>query len=364
MQCLSITPIQMTGWHGEALDIGGLLQHSMIGLLEILPMLASESTGVKAKWSRLWPYSMLCAGANSDSWAGRRREYAANTHTMWAHTIVIECRNYMMLLENAEAQCMQYCMGNILWGVKDHGQKPGKSYVIHITISPTPASTTMPGSAAHAKAHGNFTHITQKNSNGPKKPAHIKKATGQGDSHEFEPTPSQQPGLQSLSIEGPMTILAEPTEKEIASMVDEMVDEELECFKRNHFLPQKGTCSVVPSFLTISDIQSIDVDGVDSQNITNIFIITKDWTQNGVNHGPIACSMLEQCLTSGLDEHGNLPVIELQCSHILCIIMLHIINGHIKLSCSNYLILLDSLQDYWQGDNVPDKDVISAIQNG
>ncbi|KAG1762332.1 hypothetical protein EV702DRAFT_1228544 [Suillus placidus] len=131
----------------------------------------------------------------------------------------------------------------------------------------------------------------------------------------------------------------------------------------------------------------MDVDGVDSQDwndwdgpqywrriaslhgwstgdITDVSMITKDWTQNGVDHGPIACSVLEQCLTSGLDEHGNLPVVEVQCSHILRIMMLRIIAGRIKLSCSDYLILLDSPQDYWQEDDVPDEDVISAIQNG
>ncbi|KAG2108217.1 uncharacterized protein F5147DRAFT_652941 [Suillus discolor] len=73
--------------------------------------------------------------------------------------------------------------------------------------------------------------------------------------HKYEPTPSPQPALKSPSIEGQQTILIEPTEDEIASIVNKMVDEELEVFRRNHFLPQRGTCPM--SSLTISDAQCI-----------------------------------------------------------------------------------------------------------
>jgi hypothetical protein len=64
--------------------------------------------------------------------------------------------------------------------------------------------------------------------------------------------------------------------------------------------------------------------------------------QHRVDHGPIVCSVLEQCLASGLDDHGNLPVLKVQCGHILHITMLCMIAGHMKLSYSDYLILLDS----------------------
>jgi hypothetical protein len=47
-----MAPIQMTGRCGEAQDIGGLLQYSMVGQQEILPTLASElRTGNKIEWS-------------------------------------------------------------------------------------------------------------------------------------------------------------------------------------------------------------------------------------------------------------------------------------------------------------------------
>jgi hypothetical protein len=48
---MSMALIQMTGRCGEAQDIGGLLQHSMVGQQEILPTLASElRTGNKMEW--------------------------------------------------------------------------------------------------------------------------------------------------------------------------------------------------------------------------------------------------------------------------------------------------------------------------
>ncbi|KAG1729381.1 hypothetical protein EDB19DRAFT_1832425 [Suillus lakei] len=82
------------------------------------------------------------------------------------------------------------------------------------------------------------------------------------------------------------------------------------------------------------------------------------------NCGPIACSVLEQCLNTGLDEHGHLPLFQVQCGHKLRINMLHIIAGHIKKSCSDYHMLLDSPPDSWVADDMPDEEVINAIQNG
>lgn len=196
-----------------------------------------------------------------------------------------------------------------------------------------------------------------------------------------------------------------------AAMVNEMEDEELELFRKNNFFPQKGTCPVVPVgfivdhsdhfFAVIFDYQhrtahvlgrhtsdsSTNVDEVDPHDwtdwngpqywrrigslhgwstgdATDVSVITKDWVQHGVDRGPIVCSVLEQCLASGLDDHGNLPVLKVQCGHILRITMLCTIAGRMKLSCSDYLILLDSPQDYWREDDVADEDAISAIQNG
>ncbi|KAG1731401.1 hypothetical protein EDB19DRAFT_1831721 [Suillus lakei] len=80
--------------------------------------------------------------------------------------------------------------------------------------------------------------------------------------------------------------------------------------------------------------------------------------------GPITCSVLEQCLNTGLDEHGHIPLFQVQCGHKLHINMLHIVAGHIKKSCSDYCMLLDNPPDGWVADDMPDEEVINAIQNG
>ncbi|KAG1834023.1 hypothetical protein DFJ58DRAFT_670739 [Suillus subalutaceus] len=194
-------------------------------------------------------------------------------------------------------------------------------------------------------------------------------------------------------------------------MGNEVVDEEVQHFRRNNFLPPDGICPVLPVgfivhhsehlFAVIFDYQrrnvhvlgrhisndAMNVDGVDPDDwnqwrgpeywrriaglhgwragdATDISVMTMDWEQNGVDCGPIACSVLEQCLKSGLDEHGDLPAFHIQCGHRLRIHMLHVIAGRIKLCCSDYLMLLDSPQDDWRPDELPDEDIINAIQNG
>ncbi|KAG2108265.1 uncharacterized protein F5147DRAFT_773848 [Suillus discolor] len=182
--------------------------------------------------------------------------------------------------------------------------------------------------------------------------------------------------------------------------------EEKELFKRNYFLPREGRCPMVPVgfivhhsqhfFVVIFDYQrqrarilgchisedAMNVDGVDPHDwedwggpeywtrigdlhewslgdVSDVSVITKDWVQNGLDCGPIACSVLEQCLASGINEGGHLPVFEVQCGHLL-----RIIAGHVKLSCSDYLMLLDSSQDDWREEELPDEDLINDIQNG
>ncbi|KAG1789583.1 uncharacterized protein HD556DRAFT_1492627, partial [Suillus plorans] len=99
-------------------------------------------------------------------------------------------------------------------------------------------------------------------------------------------------------------------------------------------------------------------------DVTKISVIHRDWMQNGVDCGPIACSVLQQCLASGLDEIGGLPTFHVQCGHKLRIHMLRVVAGRIKLSCSDYLMLLDSQRHHWSEDEFPDEDTINDIQNG
>ncbi|KAG1817591.1 uncharacterized protein BJ212DRAFT_1480154 [Suillus subaureus] len=194
---------------------------------------------------------------------------------------------------------------------------------------------------------------------------------------------------------------------------NDIEDEEVENFWRNNLLPHKGICPVLPvrfvvhhsqHFFTVifdyqqhkvhvlgcyitADDNAMDINGMDPDNwnewngleywrrigvlhgwktgdVTDVSVIFVDWEQNGVDCGPIACSVLKQCLNSGLDEHGDLPVFQIQCGHRLRIHMLCVITGRIKICCSDYLMLLDSSLDDWQQDDIPDEDIINAIQNG
>ncbi|KAG2045422.1 hypothetical protein BDR06DRAFT_1015696, partial [Suillus hirtellus] len=106
------------------------------------------------------------------------------------------------------------------------------------------------------------------------------------------------------------------------------------------------------------------IHGWSTGDVSHVTVISKDWAQNGVDCGPIACSVLEQCLSSGLDAHGDLPVLKVQCGHILRIKMLSVIAGRIRLSCSDFLMLLDNPHNDWRHDDVPDEDVINSIQHG
>ncbi|KAG1795963.1 uncharacterized protein HD556DRAFT_1234984 [Suillus plorans] len=193
--------------------------------------------------------------------------------------------------------------------------------------------------------------------------------------------------------------------------VNDITPEEKALFKRNYFLPREGRCPMVPVgfivhhsehfFVVIFDYErrrahilgrhisedAMNVDGVDPHDwddwggpeywrrvgelhdwspgdISGVSVITKDWVQNGLDCGPIACSVLEQCLASGIDEDGHLPGFEVLCGHLLRMKILCIIAGRVKISCSDYLMLLDSSRDDWREDELPDEDLINDIQNG
>ncbi|KAG1718252.1 uncharacterized protein EDB91DRAFT_1066822, partial [Suillus paluster] len=194
-------------------------------------------------------------------------------------------------------------------------------------------------------------------------------------------------------------------------MANNMADEDMELFRRNHFVPHEGACPVVPVgfivhdsecfFAVILDFQkctahvlgrqmsdgAIDVDGADPHDwsnwrgpeywrkiaalhdwspgdVTDVSVIPRDSTKTGVDCGPMACSVLEQCMISGVDERGNLPPFQVQCGHKLRIHMLRMVAGCIKMSCSDYLMLLDNRPDDWLEDDMPDEEVINSIQNG
>ncbi|KAG1718054.1 uncharacterized protein EDB91DRAFT_1067025, partial [Suillus paluster] len=195
------------------------------------------------------------------------------------------------------------------------------------------------------------------------------------------------------------------------AMTDDMTEEGVELFRRNHFVPREGACPMVPVafivhhsnhfFTVIFDFQgrlahvlgrhisddAMDVDGVNPhdwkdwrgpefwkriaalhgwspEDVDDVVLIPRDWEQNGVDCGPIACSVLEQCINTGLDEHGHLPSFHVKCGHLLRIKILHIIAGRIKTSCHDYLMMLDNPPDDWSADDMPDEEVINVIQNG
>ncbi|KAG0692968.1 hypothetical protein DFH29DRAFT_881867, partial [Suillus ampliporus] len=186
-------------------------------------------------------------------------------------------------------------------------------------------------------------------------------------------------------------------------MANNMADEDMELFRRNHFVPHEGACPVVPVgfivhdsecfFAVILDFQkrtahvlgrqmsdgAIDVDGADPHDwsnwrgpeywrkiaalhdwspgdVTDVSVIPRDSTKTGVDCGPMACSVLEQCMISGVDERGNLPPFQVQCGHKLRIHMLRMVAGCIKMSCSDYLMLLDNRPDDWLEDDMPDEE--------
>jgi hypothetical protein len=101
----------------------------------------------------------------------------------------------------------------------------------------------------------------------------------------------------------------------------------------------------------------------DAGDNTDISVTCLDWIQNGVDCGPIACSVLEQFINTGFDENNHIPSFPVPCGHEMRIQMLHVIAGCIKMSCSNYFLLLDSAPPSWTTD-IPGEEVINSIQNG
>jgi len=90
------------------------------------------------------------------------------------------------------------------------------------------------------------------------------------------------------------------------------------------------------------------------------------WIQNGVDCSLIAHSVLEQALCSGVDDHGNLPFqsFHIPCGHILCIVILKVVAGQIKQSCSDYLMLRDEIQAETGHVCLLSDDEIHAIHTG
>ncbi|KAG2116293.1 hypothetical protein DEU56DRAFT_761564 [Suillus clintonianus] len=238
--------------------------------------------------------------------------------------------------------------------------------------------------------------------------------------HDYRPTPPPEDDFRAHSLEAPAPTLAALTEQEIASRsmaqpgvwlsvlhswttlglnewleaavanfylshvwyemlgrthmryvdwnaatANNIEDEELEHFRRNHFVPHDGTCAMAPVgfivhhsnhfFVVIFDYErrmahvlgrhisadSMDVDGEDPHDwndwrgpeywrkigalhgwstgdVSDVSINPMDWEQNGVDCGPIACSMSRE----------TLPDFEIQCGHKLRIHMLRVIAAH------------------------------------
>ncbi|KAG2136431.1 hypothetical protein DEU56DRAFT_756337 [Suillus clintonianus] len=193
-----------------------------------------------------------------------------------------------------------------------------------------------------------------------------------------------------------------------AAMAKEMADEDLERFRRNHFVPHDGGCPVVPVGFIVCDAEffiSVIFDFQERKahildchisdgtlnihrndwsiwggpeywrkiatlhdwspgDVTDVSVIHRDVTTDVVDCGLMACSVLAHFLISGVDGHGNLPPFQTQCGHKLRIDMLRVVAGRIRMSCSDYLMLLDNRPDDWLEDDIPDDEVINSIQHG
>ncbi|KAG0694319.1 hypothetical protein DFH29DRAFT_1006457 [Suillus ampliporus] len=194
-------------------------------------------------------------------------------------------------------------------------------------------------------------------------------------------------------------------------MAVDLCDAELDEIRRNHFILPNAACPIVPVgfiihhsqhfFAVIFDFMrhtahvlgrhisddAMHVDGTNPNDweawggprywrnvaalhgwtvgdATDVCIRVQDWAQNGVDCGPIACSVLEQALTCGLDRYGNVPPIHIKCGHILRMDIFRIVSGRIEISCRDYMMLLDGPQTHWIAHEIPHEDVISAIQRG
>ncbi|KAG2063554.1 hypothetical protein BDR04DRAFT_1163563 [Suillus decipiens] len=190
----------------------------------------------------------------------------------------------------------------------------------------------------------------------------------------------------------------------------DITDEEIDVFRGAHFVPHEGVCPMVPVGFIIHDSnhffavifdfharrayvlgRSTSSDAIkadrrntqdwnqwkgpeywrhiaalhhwDAGEVTDISVTSLEWIQNGVDCGPIACSVLEQFINAGFDENGRMPSFSIPCGHQIRIQMLHVIAGRIKMSCSDYLMLLDSAPDSWTAE-IPGEDIINNIQNG
>jgi hypothetical protein len=196
-----------------------------------------------------------------------------------------------------------------------------------------------------------------------------------------------------------------------SAMATELCDAEVDSIRSRHFIPQNAACTVVPVgfvvhhcnhfFTVIFDYQrgtahvlgrhiskdAMDVDGTNPDDWktwggpgywrtvaalhgwtagdpTNVSIRAQDWEQNGVDCGPIACSVLEQILTAGLDEDGNVPPIHIQCGHILRMKIFRVVFAQIPIRCRDYMMLLENDEAECISHEMPDEDVVYAIQRG
>ncbi|KAG2335724.1 hypothetical protein BDR05DRAFT_953867, partial [Suillus weaverae] len=201
-----------------------------------------------------------------------------------------------------------------------------------------------------------------------------------------------------------------------AGTATEWTDDELKFFRLDHFVTE-GQCPMVPvgfivhcinhffavifdynrrtahvlgRFISVEGITAAAEGGQNNPNDWNswdgprrwgsiavlhgwrpgdsddVRIIAKNWIQNGVDCGPIACSVLEQALSSGLDDNGDLPLqsFHIPCGHILRIAMLKVIAGRIKKSCSDYLMFQDEQQAETEHYSILSDDEIHAIHTG
>jgi hypothetical protein len=196
-----------------------------------------------------------------------------------------------------------------------------------------------------------------------------------------------------------------------AAMAMNLSNMELDDIRKYHFIPVHGASPMLPVgfvvhhsahfFIAIFDFEhriahvlgrhisddAMHVDGTDQDewkawggpdywtriaaihgwnagDPDNVYIKARNWEQNGVDCGPIACAVLEQVLIAGLDINGNVPPIHIQCGHMLRMKMFRIVLAQIQIRCRDYLMLLDSPASRLIFHDMPNEEVISDIQHG
>lgn len=109
----------------------------------------------------------------------------------------------------------------------------------------------------------------------------------------------------------------------------------------------------------------------DAGDLDNIFVITRDWPQNGYDCGPIACALLQKVIEDGMEETweflstvpiGSRPPIP--CGHILRLNMLAHIRQRSMVSFNDYMHFTTSQPVDWEYMELDDETILQMQEGG